>query len=171
MRRSVLSAVPSGGNWTETVIYSFFRGRGFARNPSGGFIVDGPNRLFGASSAGGNGLGTLFRLDATAKGWNQSILYRFSGDPDGKAPLGRLAKGPEDTWFGVTKSGGMNHDGTVFALEQTKLGWQERILYNFDRSSAWDPQAGPVADSQGHVYGTTAGGGTGNNGTVYEVIP
>ena len=165
---AVFELMPSGTGWTETVIYSFFRGRGFARNPSGGFIVGGSTLLLGTSWDGGNGFGTFFQLKQTGKAWNQSILHRFYGNPDGRTPLGRLASGPQNTWFGVTVSGGTSRDGTVFALEQTKAGWGEHVLYNFDSTSF--PQAGPVVDSQGHVYGTTLEGGKGL-GTVYEVIP
>jgi len=166
---AVFELTPSAGGWTESVIYSFFRGRGFARNPSGGFIVDGSGRLFNASSDGGNGLGTIFQLDNTAKGWSQSVLYRFSGDPDGRAPVGRLAKGPQNTWFGVTKNGGASGYGTVCSLASTEAGWEERVLFSFDSVSF--PEAGPAVDSQGHIYGTTLDGGSQHGGTVYEVIP
>jgi uncharacterized repeat protein (TIGR03803 family) len=167
---AVFELTPSGAGWTESVIYSFFRGRGFARNPSGGFIVGGPNVLFGASSSGGNGFGSIFRLEDSGKGWNQDILHRFYGDPDGRGPVGRLAKGSQNTWFGVTRSGGANRDGTVFALISTKAGWEERVLFNFESGPDF-PEAGPAVDSQGHVYGTTLEGGSKSYGSVYEVIP
>lgn len=164
---AVYELTPSGAGWTETVIYSFFRGRGFARNPSGGFVVGGPNLLFGSSWSGGNGLGTLFRLDQSGKVWTQSILHRFYGNPDGRTPVGRLAKGPQDTWIGVTNSGGANRYGTVFAVEPGKSGLQERVLFNLD-GSIGNPESGPVVDSQGHIYGTAV---TGAGGSIYEVIP
>jgi hypothetical protein len=166
---AVFDLTPTGAGWTESVIYSFFVGRGFARQPSSGLIVDGPSLLFGASSVGGNGIGTVFRLDDTGRGWNQSILHRFYGKPDGRSPVGRLVKDPQGVWYGVTAIGGTNHDGTLFALALTKAGWNERILFNSDNSTG-EPLAGPIVDSQGHVYGT-ADGGSGNNGTIYEVIP
>ncbi|MGB6679239.1 MAG: choice-of-anchor tandem repeat GloVer-containing protein [Terriglobales bacterium] len=161
---------PSGGGWTETVIYSFFRGRGFARNPSGGFYLDDSGGILGTSTYGGDGDGTFFQLEQTKEGWEQTILYRFYGDPDGRNPVGRLAEGPQGNLFGATAGGGVNRCGTVFELEPTSRGWKESVLFNLDSSTACGPSAGPIVDSQGYVYGT-AGGGSAKYGTVYEVVP
>ena len=164
---------PSGGGWSETVIYSFFRGRGFARNPSGGLILEKPGRVLGTSSYGGDGDGTFFQIDQTQKGWEQTILYRFYGDPDGKYPVGRLATGPQGNLFGATGGGGANGplgSGTVFELKRTERGWKEHVLFDF-RSTGVNPQAGPTVDSQGHVYGTLSDFYGSNFGVVYEVIP
>jgi uncharacterized repeat protein (TIGR03803 family) len=161
---------PSGGGWTETVIYSFFRGRGFARNPSGGLVLEKSGRVLGTSSNGGDGDGAFFQIEQTKKGWAQAILYRFYGDPDGRTPVGRLAMGPQGKLFGATIHGGANGpvgSGTVFELERTKRGWSERVLIN---NAAIAPTAGPTVDSRGHVYGAADGGSAGF-GAVYEVIP
>jgi hypothetical protein len=153
---------PSGGGWTETVIYSFFRGQGFAKILSGGFSLNESGHWFGTSLYGGDGLGAFFQLEQTKKGWEQTILHRFYGGPDGEAPVGRLAVGPQGEFFGVT-------GGTIFEIERTTRGWKERVLFSFDKNSS-GPDAGPTLDSQGHIYGTTVGFGS-NYGAVYEVIP
>jgi uncharacterized repeat protein (TIGR03803 family) len=161
---------PSGGGWSEAVIYSFFRGRGFARNPSGGLVLERSGRLLGTSTYGGNGDGAFFQIEQTEKGWEQTILHRFYGDPDGRNPVGRLAIGPDGNLFGATISGGANGphgSGTVFELERTKRGWKERVLFN---NAVVFPSAGPIVDVQGHLYGA-AGGGSAGVGVVYEVIP
>src|SRR3974390_1360122 len=36
----------SGGNWTETILYSFVRGNGSAVNPSGGLLFDKAGHLY-----------------------------------------------------------------------------------------------------------------------------
>jgi hypothetical protein len=153
---------PSGGGWTETVTYSFFRGQGSAKIPSAGLVLDKLGRLLGTSSYGGDEYGTSFQLEQTKKGWEQTILHRFWGPPDGEIPVGRLVMGPHGELFGVTS-------GTVFEIEHTTSGWKERVLFTFDSNSS-GPEAGPTLDSQGHIYGTTVGSGT-NYGAVYEVIP
>jgi len=153
---------PSGGGWTETVIYNFFRGQGSAKILSSGLTLDKSGRFFGTSSYGGDGYGASYQLEQTKKGWEQTILHRFWGPPDGEFPVGRLAMGPQGELFGVT-------GGTVFEIEHTTSGWKERVLFTFD-SNSFGPEAGPTLDSQGHIYGTTAGNGT-NYGAVYEVIP
>jgi len=163
---------PSGGGWTETVLYSFFRGLGTAKNPAGGVIVDKPGVLLGTSSQGGDGGGTFFRVEQTAKGWEQDVLHRFFYVPDGWRVVGHLANGPNSNLFGTTAGGGSTSSsgGTVFELERTEQGWKERVLFSFDRSFA-PLVSGPTVDPQGRVYGTALDGGSAGAGAVYEVIP
>jgi hypothetical protein len=65
----------------------------------------------------------------------------------------------------------------VFELQPSLQGWKERTLHSFNGGSdGATPQAGPVSDSQGRVYGTTKNGGSGvgcneGYGTVYEITP
>jgi uncharacterized repeat protein (TIGR03803 family) len=164
----------SGGGWTETLLYSFHRFQGTAKNPSGGLLFTADGQLVGSSSLGGDRSGALFQLQKTKKGWEQTVLYRFYGSPDGEYPVGRLVIGPNGDLYGATTFGGMNANkyyGTVFELEHVSGRWKERVLFNAN-SAAYNPQAGPTVDSRGHVYGTFASGGQGNNfGAVYEIIP
>jgi uncharacterized repeat protein (TIGR03803 family) len=167
----------SDGSWKEAVIYDFARGGGFAVNPSSGLILDGASHLLATTIAGGDGPGTVLELTQSQKGWQQDVLYRFYGDPDGDTPVGRLGINSDGALFGVTFRGGKNA-GTVFELQRSQTnGWKERVLHSFvggiDGAS---PQAGLVFDSQGHLYGTTGSGGggtvcTGGCGTVYEITP
>lgn len=164
----------SGGGWTETLPYNFHRFQGTARNPSGGLLFTADGQLLGSSTIGGDRVGTLFQLEETKKGWEQTVLYRFYGSPDGESPVGRLVIGPNGDLYGATANGGSNaiqYNGTVFELEHVSGRWKERVLFNAN-SAANNPQAGPTVDSQGHVYGTFTGNGYGNNfGAVYEIIP
>lgn len=173
-----------GGGWTESTLYDFVRGGGFGIYPSGGLFFDKAGHLYGTSQAGGNGYGTFFELrDSQENGWQQSDLHFFYGNPDGGYPVGRLVMDREGNVFGVTDWGGANRMGVVFELRRAKVRWNERILYNFPSSGGpISPQAGLVSGSQGHLYGTTRNGGSGNGtecnigsftgcGTVYEVTP
>ena len=48
----------------------------------------------------------------------------------------------------------------------------ETVLYSFlGGSDGSGPQAALIADKEGALYGTTAGGGSGNNGTVFKLSP
>jgi uncharacterized repeat protein (TIGR03803 family) len=170
----------SGGNWTESVIYKFARGGGFGVNPSGGLIFDNAGHLFGTTGAGGDGFGAVLELrEGSQQGWAQNILYRFYGDPDGMAPVGKVELNTDGVLFGVTSRGGGNKDGgTVFELRRLETGWRERILHSFTAGpgDGSNPQAGLISDSHGHLYGTTESGGrsgcyVGSCGTVYEVTP
>jgi uncharacterized repeat protein (TIGR03803 family) len=173
----------SGGVWTETIIFKFFRGGGAAVNnllgiASSRLMLDQGGHMIGTTTAGGNGLGTIFELvDLTNRGWEEGVLYRFYGDPDGEGPEGNLVTDAKGTLFGVTRlGGGVRASGTVFEFRPSGNPPRERVLHSFrSTSDGAFPEAGLVSDSQGHLYGTTqAGGGTrcrGGCGVVYEITP
>jgi uncharacterized repeat protein (TIGR03803 family) len=162
-------------NWTETILYNFARGGGAAVNPSGGLILANPHQLLGTTTAGGDGLGTVFEL-TKSQSILQSVLYRFYGTPDGSMPIGQIIS-VNGLLFGVTLDGGSRGLGTVFKLLPSEgRSWRETILHSFSDVSGDGsyPEAGLVADSEGHLYGTTSRGGKGCNrgcGIVYEITP
>jgi uncharacterized repeat protein (TIGR03803 family) len=174
---------PDGkGNWKETVLFNFARGSGFAVMPSAGLLVDPDGvRLVGTTVRGGDGLGTVFVLNQSmGQAWKQDVLHRFYDNLDGKSPVGQLTWDSHGNLFGATWLGGGNDSGMVFELEvQEKGRWKEKILYDFaGGSDGQNPRAGLVFDNQGHLYGTTYGGGSGTLcedppgcGTVYEITP
>jgi uncharacterized repeat protein (TIGR03803 family) len=175
------------GNWTETVLFNFARGNGFAVSPSAGLLVDEDgDHLLGTTLEGGDGFGTIFALNESNKTmWRQEVLHRFYEDPDGMYPVGQLARDSQHNLFGVTSNGGTANsgrgNGMVFELHPRTGPWKEAILYDFaGGTDGWSPQAGVVIDSLGHLFGTTQWGGKGtacnegssyNCGTVYEITP
>ena len=169
----------SRGSWTETILYDFDRGCGSGVYPSGGVLFDEAGHVLGTSQVGGNGLGTVLELRNTQRsGWQQGILHRFFGPPDGDFPVGRLVEDARGDLFGVAYYGGANRDGTVFQMHHSKEGWKEQILHSFGGAGdGANPQAGLVFDKNGRLYGTTGYGGSGTAcgwrgcGTVYEITP
>jgi len=62
--------------------------------------------------------------------------------------------------------------GGVYRLHHYLNGtWGFKVLYRFSGSDGAHPQAHPVLDSAGHLYGTTSDGGTNNEGTVFQLTP
>jgi uncharacterized repeat protein (TIGR03803 family) len=101
------------------------------------------------------------------------VLYSFAGPPtDGANATASLLLGSGGTLFGTTQFGGAGDCalgcGVVFKLG--KKG-KETILHTFDGSAADGniPQFGLLRESAGNMYGTSAGGGDNNVGTVYEI--
>lgn len=45
------------------------------------------------------------------------------------------------------------------------------MLHTFVDSDGVEPDAGVIIDSKGNLYGETAGGGSGEGGTVFELSP
>jgi len=164
----------SGGIWTETVLHTFSN-LSDGQYPTHGLVIDKAGNLYGVAFNGGNttaqeclsiGCGLVFELSPQGSGWTETILHKFTGyDPntgknDGADPFGGLTIDDNGILYGTTLGGGAPDYGTVFALEQTKNGWDERTLYSFKGGTEGSgPLGGLTLDAAGNLYGTTAGGG------------
>ena len=146
-----------------TVLHGF-SGASDGSEPYGDLLLSG-NTLYGTASGGGsNGLGTVFAVNTNGTGF--TVLHSFSGPPDGGAPYCNLVLSG-NTLYGTTAGGGTNSYGTVFALYTDGTGL--RILHAFGSTlDGASPSAGLVL-SGNMLYGTTPGGGTSSNGTVFAV--
>lgn len=82
-----------------------------------------------------------------------------------------LIQGPDGNFYGTTEVGGPN-DGFGTAFKMTPTGTLT-VLYNFGGflGDGLGPYGGLVLGTDGNFYGTTAGGGAGNAGTVFKLTP
>jgi uncharacterized repeat protein (TIGR03803 family) len=172
---TVYSVTPGSGGYTHKIIYNF-PGRTYGREPQAGLIIDGAGNLFGTTALGGNtacrgGCGTVFEISPSSSGYAEGEIYRFHG-PDGQAPRGPLLEDAGGDLFGTTASGGAHGDGTVFELTPHGSGYAQTVLYSFAGGSDGVGPTGALAISdRGHIYGSTQGGGTAFDGTVFVLIP
>jgi uncharacterized repeat protein (TIGR03803 family) len=105
-----------------------------------------------------------------------STLYTFTGGADGAGPNGSLILDSAGDIFGTTSGGGILPNGqagagTVFELT---AGTSRTLdtLYTFDGSlNGSTPTAGLAIDAAGDLFGTTSGGGSNFDGTVFELSP
>jgi uncharacterized repeat protein (TIGR03803 family) len=111
-----------GGSWTETVLHDF-TGVDGASPEYAGLVFDSAGNLYGTTAAGGDstncvsGCGTVFELTPTGDGsWTESVLHDFS-DGDGSTPSAGLILDTRGNLYGTTFSGGLNGNGTVFAIK------------------------------------------------------
>ena len=171
---TVFKITPSG---TETILHSFQGGTDGAV-PYGGLLLSSAGNLYGVTTAGGvatgncfpSGCGVIFMVTPAGR---ESVLYRFTGSPDGASPYGGLIVDASANLYGTTYNGGTgactNGCGVIFEL--TKAG-TESVLYSFQGypSDGAFPYAGLVRNSTtGDFYGTTVYGGSSENGTVFEL--
>jgi uncharacterized repeat protein (TIGR03803 family) len=169
----------SGGQWTESALYSFDESDG--ADPEDSLLVDALGNLYGTTLVGGGGqcsvsCGTVFEMSPAADGgWNESILLNFNGT-DGANPAANLIVGKDGAFYGTTQDGGLLGRGTVFRLAKEPGGtWSESVLYSFKGGSGdgWSPSAGLVVDASGNLYGATYVGGSHGKpygkGTVFEL--
>ncbi len=155
----------SAGTWSATVIYSF--GSDTSKDAqSGGGLVWFNGALYGVASGGTRQGGVVFSLTKNSEGeWAETILHNFdSGDGPNSIKIDTSG-----VIFGTTSGGGPSMAGTVFELKQDEAGmWNQRILYSFTAPEGIGPDS-LVSDSAGNLYGTTAVGGPGEYGTVFEL--
>jgi hypothetical protein len=123
---TVFELTPPGAGetgWTESVLYHFKGGRN-GKFPSGGLIMDTSGALYGTTTFGGTGKGTVFMLTPPGAGeteWTESVLYRFQGGQDGASPAAGLITDTSGALYGTTLNGGtgcrsLGGCGTVFRL-------------------------------------------------------
>ncbi len=177
-----LTANGSGG-YTESVLYRFAGGTVDGSNPLASLIMDASGNLYGTTYNGGvgwaglfTGNGTVFKLTpSTSNGvttYQETILHSFAGGAaDGSNPNAVLIIDASGNLYGTTQNGGTNNNGTVFKLIANGNGsYTESVLYSFGSGTdGANPYAGLITDASGNLYGTTNGGGTNGNGTVFKL--
>jgi len=95
-----------GGDWSETVLYSFTGGLDGANPYYSGVIFDASGNLYGTSVDGGaSNLGTVFELSRTGGGWSEKVLYSFAGGLDGASPYAGLVFSAAGSLYGTTYAG------------------------------------------------------------------
>lgn len=109
-----------------------------------------------------------------------ATVYSFQGGIDGASPNGVIF-GANGSLYGTTYTGGANECGqggylcgTVFELTPAKEApWTKTVLCSFNGGDGMLPSGAKlVFGNNGALYGTTDGGGSGNNGgTVFELAP
>lgn len=163
---TVFKVDPSG---KETVLYSF-TGTPDGYNVQAGLVRDTAGNLYGTTVNGGTstncsgGCGLVFKVSSSG---HETVLYGFTGNPDGGVPIASLVRDATGNLYGTTYYGGTNNVGTVFKVD---AGGKESVRYSFNGGTDGEyPQAGLLLDPAGNLYGTTYYGGSGGYGTVFEV--
>lgn len=160
-----------GGNWSESVLYSFGAGSDGSA-PVGGVSFDASGNLYGTTSAGGAyGFGRVFQL-MPGTPWTENELYDFQNADDGAVPYAGLIADQSGNFYGAATEGGNNGGGTIFELTPSNSGWNFNVLYSVPGWGISGSFRNVVLDPvSGNLYGTTHCDGTYNSGTVYELTP
>jgi uncharacterized repeat protein (TIGR03803 family) len=162
-------------NGVETILYSFL-GTPDGAGPQSVLVRDAKGNLYGTtlvggdSTCGGNGCGTVFKVDPTGK---ETVLHSFPAtEGDGIQPYAGLRRDKEGNLYGTTYGGGSTACtfgcGTVFKIDRNGV---YTILYSFTGTGGdgqW-PSSRLIGDGTGNFYGTTVGGGTYGYGTVFKL--
>ena len=125
-------------------------------------LVQGTDgRFYGSTGFGGTGNnGTIFRITPAG------MLTTLQGIGYSHMPV----QATDGNFYGTTPDGGPKDAGTVFRI--TPKG-ELTTLYNFCSQAQCNdgdgPTGGVIQATDGDFYGTTPGGGTNNNGTIFKI--
>ena len=157
------------------VLYTFTGGTDGAIPFTIDLIRDEQGNLYGTTWVGGdlsecpehggsgNGCGVVFKVDPQG---NYTVLYPFTGTPDGAVPEAGLLRDAGGNLYGTTSEGGSLGDGTVFTLDSTG---NERVMYSFTGGpDGENPDGALLIDANGNLYGVALGGSAGN-GVVFKL--
>jgi len=163
---TVFELVKGASSYTLSTLASFNNATG---QTYAGLIMDSTGDLFGTTYSGGSGgVGTVFELAKGASGYTLNTLASFN-TADGADPDAGLIEDGNGDLFGTTLYGGSAGDGTAFELTNGVSGYALSTLVSFNGTNGANPYDGLIADSSGDLFGTDSAGGTGNNGTVFEI--
>jgi uncharacterized repeat protein (TIGR03803 family) len=163
----------AGSSWNPTILYAFSD----PYYPVGSVIFDNLGDAFGTTISAGTGEGgTIFEL---TPGGGLSVLYNFSGPPQGCGPQANLAMDNLGNLYGTTLCDGAYQKGSVFKLTPSNGGnWTETDLYSFSGGSDGAyPFSSVVFDADSNLYGTASQGGNLNCnppsgcGVVWKITP
>jgi uncharacterized repeat protein (TIGR03803 family) len=150
-------------------------------SPQGALVQTTNGDLYGTTPGGGlyntvdGSAGTIFKI--TPRGVLTTV-YNFcslANCADGSNPQEGLVQATNGYLYGTTQQGGKYGSGTVFKITP---GGSLTTLYSFCSPGCTDganPFAGLIQASNGDLYGTTAGGGSGTgaegSGTIFKITP
>src|SRR3984957_20281827 len=163
---AVFKMTPGG---TLTILHEFTGGTTDGANPYAGLIQGKDGNFYGTTGEGGTlGEGTVSTMTPSG---TVTLLHSFNSSTDGGYPQAGLIQGTDGNFYGTTEEGGpASFGGTVFKMTP---GGTLTILHAFTGGTTDGafPYAGLIQGTDGNFYGTTAGGGTANQGTVFKVTP
>jgi uncharacterized repeat protein (TIGR03803 family) len=170
---TVFRISPSGG---EMILYSFGPAA-YGLYPEAGLVEGSDGNFYGTLYAGRIpvGGGTVFQISPSG---SLTITYSFAipDDEDANTYAG-LVQGSDGNLYGTTTDGGTKGAGIAFRINPIPIVqdltnfYPYATLYSFGSfaNDGFDPQTGLVLGSDGNFYGTTAQGGTSNDGTVFKL--
>jgi uncharacterized repeat protein (TIGR03803 family) len=146
--------------------------KNFDYSTTGGNVYAGlkqgtDGKLYGAASEGGSSnYGTVFKLNTDGTGF--SVLKNLDHFTTGGFPLGELIQGADGALYGTASRGGSSNWGTVFKLGTDGTGFSVLQNFNFGGTGGY-LASGLKQGTDGALYGTAGGGGSGGDGTLYKL--
>jgi uncharacterized repeat protein (TIGR03803 family) len=104
--------------------------------------------------------------------WTETVLHTIWQAVNGDEPSSGVVMDSAGNLYGTTIAGGdASCDcGVVFKLARgANDTWTYAVLHRFTGYDGAEPDANLTLDAKGNLYGTTATGGAGGAGVVFEI--
>jgi uncharacterized repeat protein (TIGR03803 family) len=167
----LISAIGAGAATYHTI--HSFTSWGDGQTPFAGVVFDHAGNLYGVTPWAQEWEGVVFELSPSAGDWQLQILHQFDRyEHEGAGLIGGLVFDEAGNLYGTT-SYDHNPDagcGSVFKLSRPGSYWTITYLRYFywDGAEGCDPEA-TLTYSNGMLWGTTQGGGSAGQGTVFSM--
>jgi uncharacterized repeat protein (TIGR03803 family) len=127
-------------------------------------LVAAGETLFGTTSAGAGGAGTIFKVDETTG--QEQVIHRYNSDQDGKTPYAGLLY-ENGILYGTTNQSGPFDCGTVFSFNTKSNTFAVLHSFNCGAGGA-NPYAGVISLGRA-IFGTALNGGRQGDGAVFKI--
>ena len=162
-RGTIFSFITGSTASTITTVFNF-NGTG-GSYPQMGLVTDSAGDFYGTTlgSEHGKNASILFKLSSDG-----STLTRLATFDPKSLASGGLVVDSSGNIFGTTTKGGTKKVGTVFEFPAGATGSTVTTLASFTGSNGTLPTTALLIDDDGNLIGTTGGGGTHSEGTLFR---
>ncbi|MBW8894640.1 MAG: Ig-like domain repeat protein, partial [Acidobacteria bacterium] len=159
----LIDVLPAGAPASAVfqLLHAFTSSDGAA--PYARLIQGSDGSFYGTTIQGGNGYGTVYRMDAAG---SVTTLHAFNGN-DGGYPYASLVQASDGSFYGTTYVGGFGF-GTVYRIDAAGAF---STVHTFNGGEGAYPLSAVIQGRDGFLYGTTYYGGASSAGTVYRLDP
>ncbi|WP_395736525.1 choice-of-anchor tandem repeat GloVer-containing protein [Prosthecobacter sp.] len=168
--------VTTGGTFTSLASFTNTSGAAVGNSPPSRLVKGTDGAYYGTTTNGGTGgLGTIYKISAAGVFTNVVQFTGTTGSFPGTNPNTTLLLAGDGNFYGTTTSGGTGGFGTLFKLTADGTGVFTSLVSFTNTSGSFlgnAPSTNLVQGSDGNIYGTTTGGGSGGGfGTVFKITP
>ncbi|HVA47067.1 MAG TPA: choice-of-anchor tandem repeat GloVer-containing protein [Pirellulales bacterium] len=167
---SAIAADNSGGSGLASVQFQYSADGGVSWVDAGPAETAAPfNYTFSTALSVGSYLARATATDNAGNSATTAASFASIVSFSGANSYAGLVTDGKGNLYGTTYNGGANGEGTVFELNPSTGALT--TLYTFSGADGAYPYSGLIMDGGGHLYGTTLGDGTHNQGTVFKLDP
>ena len=163
-RRGTIFRTESNGSALQTLFE--FHTADSGAEPTAAMALDSDGIFYGVTKGGGSLQdGVFYRFDPAnfSPGTPGSGFTALTNLNDVSSSGGDVLLASDGKLYGTSEY----LDGYVWRINKDGTGFQ--IVHQFNGTNGRTPTGGLVQALDGNLYGTTRGGGVGNNGTIYRI--